>query len=184
MVDFKELYEIYWPQLDKTTGVLFIILLVVLAYGMVRVCKSKKFTFIQLICMGTLAIYILLVLFSTVFTRTKMPQFEYELGLFWSYGRGMEERGALMVRDIILNTLMLMPIGLLTPIIYRNIYRKLFFVTTLVGFMVSCIIEILQLVFKRGLCELDDLFHNTLGVVIGYFLYWMIRRLMLYWKNK
>jgi len=28
-------------------------------------------------------------------------------------------------------------------------------------------IEILQLVTSRGLCELDDVFHNVIGAVIG-----------------
>ena len=184
MMSFKELYKIYWPQLDKTTGTLFIIIFIILLYSMVRICKNKKFTAMQLVCMGGLAIYIVLVLFSTVFTRPKIPQFKYNIEFFWSYRWGIAERGNLMIREIILNTLMLMPIGLLTPIIYRNICKKLFLFTFLFGFTVSFVIEILQLVLKRGLCEFDDLFHNTLGVVIGYFLYWLVWKLILYWKKK
>ena len=36
------------------------------------------------------------------------------------------------------------------------------------GFVFSSVIELSQLVLKRGLCEFDDVFHNTLGCVIGY----------------
>lgn len=34
--------------------------------------------------------------------------------------------------------------------------------------MLSCLIEGLQFLYGRGLCEFDDLFHNTLGGLIGY----------------
>ncbi|WP_394798617.1 VanZ family protein [Parabacteroides distasonis] len=33
----------------------------------------------------------------------------------------------------------------------------------LVGFVFSSVIELSQLVFKRGFCDFDDVFHNTLG---------------------
>ena len=33
--------------------------------------------------------------------------------------------------------------------------------------MLSCLIEGLQFLYGRGLCEFDDLFHNTLGGLIG-----------------
>ena len=32
-------------------------------------------------------------------------------------------------------------------------------------------LEVFQLITKRGYFEIDDLIHNTLGVVIGYGLY-------------
>ena len=38
----------------------------------------------------------------------------------------------------------------------------------MVGFIFSSVIELSQLLLKRGLCEFDDVFHNTLGCVIGY----------------
>ena len=34
--------------------------------------------------------------------------------------------------------------------------------------MLSCLIDGLQFLYGRGLCEFDDLFHNTLGGSIGY----------------
>lgn len=39
------------------------------------------------------------------------------------------------------------------------------------GFSFSVCIEFLQLVWKRGTCEFDDIFHNTLGCMIGYGIY-------------
>ena len=37
-----------------------------------------------------------------------------------------------------------------------------------VGAGISVMIELLQLIFKRGLCEVDDVIHNVLGTLIGY----------------
>jgi glycopeptide antibiotics resistance protein len=43
------------------------------------------------------------------------------------------------------------------------------------AFGISFSIEVIQLVFKMGLFEFDDMFHNVLGAVIGYGL-WKVRR--------
>lgn len=36
------------------------------------------------------------------------------------------------------------------------------------GAGISVMIELLQLIFKRGLCETDDVIHNVVGCMIGY----------------
>lgn len=47
-------------------------------------------------------------------------------------------------------------------------FRKASLVKTLVtGFIVSAIIETMQFIFGVGVCEIDDLILNTLGVYIG-----------------
>ena len=56
------------------------------------------------------------------------------------------------------------PFGfLLSFICTKNALLKSF----LFGAAFSACIELSQLFFKRGLCEFDDLFHNTLGSVVG-----------------
>ena len=37
----------------------------------------------------------------------------------------------------------------------------------LAGFLVSVVIELSQLIFKRGLFEWDDMIHNALGCMLG-----------------
>ena len=37
----------------------------------------------------------------------------------------------------------------------------------LAGFLVSVVIELSQLIFKRGLFEGDDMIHNALGCMLG-----------------
>jgi glycopeptide antibiotics resistance protein len=78
---------------------------------------------------------------------------------------------------------MLLPIGVLLPIVLEPVWKAgrkhIFGRVVLAGFFTSLSIELLQLVMKRGLFEFDDMFHNTLGVVIGYWIYQKFRSRLL-----
>ena len=67
--------------------------------------------------------------------------------------------------EVLLNIALFMPVGLLLGGMGMKIKRVF-----LSGVVLSGIIEMFQLAFCRGLCETDDVIHNTLGCVIGYFL--------------
>ena len=73
-------------------------------------------------------------------------------------------------RDLLLNlignTAMFIPTGIMTPLIYKK--RNSFFKTVLTGFLMSLIIEIIQLPFAVRASDVDDLILNTLGCAIGY----------------
>lgn len=65
----------------------------------------------------------------------------------------------------VLNVIMFIPIGLLLGLGFREVTWKK---VLLISLGVSFSIELLQFIFKRGLCETDDLIHNVLGTIIGY----------------
>lgn len=69
---------------------------------------------------------------------------------------------------LILNTLMLAPLGFLLPFISKKFdsLRNIL----IVAFTFTIFIELFQLITHRGIFELDDLFHNTIGAMIGYFI--------------
>lgn len=73
-------------------------------------------------------------------------------------------------RDLLLNlignTAMFIPTGIMTPLIYKN--RNGFGKTVLTGFLISLTIEIMQLPFAVRASDVDDLILNTLGCAIGY----------------
>ena len=73
-------------------------------------------------------------------------------------------------RDLLLNlignTTMFIPTGIMTPLIYKN--RNGFWKTVLTGFLLSLTIEIIQLPFAVRASDVDDLILNTFGCVIGY----------------
>lgn len=78
------------------------------------------------------------------------------------------------VMTYVLNIIMLMPLGFLLPLIwkqYERLSRTVFF-----GFCFSFLIECAQL-FNRRQSDIDDLIMNTLGALIGFFIwkfwYWI-----------
>ena len=109
--------------------------------------------------------YIGIVLWITVFSRQIGIRQPVE-GLFWEFTNGYW-------RDIILNILLFVPIGI--------IVGKWKVVS--LGFLLSASIEVIQYVFMLGKCEADDVLHNTLGTFIGVLICLMIRRFKLCIKN-
>ena len=71
-----------------------------------------------------------------------------------------------MLVNIIGNFAMFIPTGIMTPLIYKdtNSLKKV----VLTGFLISLIIEIIQLPFAVRASDVDDLILNTLGCLLGY----------------
>jgi glycopeptide antibiotics resistance protein len=78
----------------------------------------------------------------------------------------------------VFNVIMLIPVGFLLPACKKNGAKSGIGIRgiMLITFLISLTIEMLQLVLKRGLFEFDDMFHNTLGGVIGYGIYVLFRK--------
>ena len=66
---------------------------------------------------------------------------------------------------------MLLPVGLLLPVCGVR-----FRTVVLSGLAFSCLIEVTQLFTKRGYFEIEDMIHNTLGVVLGILLRMLLRK--------
>ena len=75
------------------------------------------------------------------------------------------------------NFILFIPIGLLLGFGFKKITWKK---VLLIGLGISFSIELLQFIFKRGLCEVDDLIHNLIGCVIGFLFYRLLIRLTKY----
>ena len=115
--------------------------------------------------------YVFLVMSVTVLSRGHRIENNTLLKPFWSYMALIYgKRKYSIVTEIVLNILMLIPVGFLLPFLVKKH-------TILYGFLCSLCIEVFQLVTKRGYFEVDDLIHNTLGVVIGYGLYRLAAKL-------
>ena len=110
--------------------------------------------------------YMFLVFASTVITRTTGVDYKFNLRPFWSYTAVSKGKEYLVSLNIA-NVLMLIPVGFLIPFIGSVDYNKV----VLTGVSFSGVIEFFQLILKRGLCEFDDIFHNTVGCVMGYLIY-------------
>ena len=79
-----------------------------------------------------------------------------------------------MLINIIGNTTMFMPLGVVWPIVYKelNTHKKVI----AAGVGLSLIIEILQLLFYDRVTDIDDLILNSLGFVAGYVIYLFVKR--------
>lgn len=136
-------------------------------------CHRRRPALAQCGAVVILVFYLVLVFASAVFGREPGKAYRYELTLFWSYREIMAGRTKLIAENF-WNVMMLLPIGALLPTAYAKM--KLSSVTA-AAFAVSLTIELTQLITKRGLFEFDDMFHNTLGAIIGYGVYQLIRTL-------
>ena len=99
------------------------------------------------------------------FTRIPYAQPQYELHLFWSWKAVFLHHDREMLKENILNCLLLLPYGCLVPV---TLGRKIGWKEgLLIGFGTSSVIETLQLITCRGLFEFDDIVHNGLGCMLG-----------------
>ena len=134
---------------------------------------SKK----EILCGLALSIYMVFLLGGTVLNREIGEEYLIEWVPFWSYADLLREWSEPLAIQIVYNVLVFIPWGILLPEIVSAKRKLRFVVLSAVG--ISLVIEVTQLVFKLGLFELDDVFHNTLGAVIGYGLWRVFKK----WKN-
>lgn len=137
------------------------------------------------ICYMILLCYFLF--FSEEYGRTEhFSTYKYNFELFAEikrYWNNWEQIGpSLFLVNLVGNVAVFIPFGFLVPVLYREqrkgvVYRghyfRSFLFVTFLGAMFSLCIEAIQLVTKVGCFDVDDLFLNTCGVVIGYLLYYI-----------
>ena len=113
-----------------------------------------------------LAAWVALVIAMTVVFRESGADSRIQLKPFRSYWDFGEHSYFLeCFATNVLNVVLFVPIGFLMGCGFRNIgWKKV----AQWGCMLSIVIEILQFVFHKGYCEVDDVIHNTLGCLIGY----------------
>lgn len=138
--------------------IMAVALLLLAAAGMRRIKKSQAVSVLAAL------VYIVLVFGSTVFTRGLTDR-QCELTLFWSWREMLAYHDREMLQQILLNCVMLAPVGLLLPAAAGRRVRPA--AALAVGVLLSGMIEVSQFVFRRGLFELDDIIHNSLGCMIG-----------------
>lgn len=129
---------------------------------------KKRLTIKKLIPHSLLGMVVLVILYATLFrgnywgvAPSLIPFSSYRLA--WYQGNIREWR------NLILNICMFVPFGFVLPLTNKKLRNS--WKVYLVGFAFSLIIEITQLVFKRGIFEADDMINNLLGTMIGYGIY-------------
>ena len=116
-----------------------------------------------------LLVWLCIVLSLTVLGREPFEGRHFQPDFLWSYKYGYKQ-GSWFVLQMIENVIMYMPFGFLFPFLLEGKLSgwKLFVITLIAGLAVSFTTESMQYLFRIGLFEFDDLFHNGLGIVIGF----------------
>ena len=122
-------------------------------------------------------IYIVFLLELTLLKREIGSEYRIELEVFWSYKKVISGHEIELKTQILGNMIAFLPWGILLPLVSEK--ARSFQVTIFGAF--STAIELMQLIFKCGLCEIDDILNNTLGACIGYGIIMIIGRI---WKKK
>ena len=119
-----------------------------------------------------LVVFLGIVFGSTVFTRIGTVR-QYELLPFWSWREVICNHDRELLKENLLNVILLLPAGILLPLIANHKIK--WYQALLIGILMSATIELSQLIFMRGLFEWDDMIHNGLGCMVGAVLVnWMI----------
>ena len=114
---------------------------------------TKNINILFLVC------YVLFIIYMTLLYRNGVTE-RFNFLLFWSYRQFFVNYD--LRWEILYNILLFIPLG---AMLYR-IYSR--FEILLVAILVSFFIESVQFFTGVGLCEIDDLFSNGLGSLIGY----------------
>ncbi len=75
------------------------------------------------------------------------------------------------ITQVYMNIMLFIPMGYLLPYLFDWFRAKVRYRPALACFVIAFLIENLQLVFRRGFYDMDDLVSNTIGGIIGQFLY-------------
>ena len=122
--------------------------------------------------------YVLILVGSTVLFREGGTATGLNFIPLWSYKAIFDGHDQLVLENL-LNVIVFVPIGILTGIIIgkHNVTKVLLFCLS-----VSVTIEIGQFLFNKGFAEVDDIIHNTLGGILGYYittaLWWLSNKIV------
>ena len=107
-----------------------------------------------------LVVYTFFMIYMAVLSRGVAKQSRIKMDLLQCY---LQPSG-ISHRDIFVNIVGFIPVGFLVGILSRR-HRVL--KAFLAGLVLSLAIEGSQLVWKRGVFDVDDIFNNAMGAVIG-----------------
>ena len=114
------------------------------------------------------------VFFSSGFGREEHADYRYNLTLFQEIGRyyGVGIRTGswrLFWWNVVGNVCVFVPFGAFLPALFAKCQK--FFSVFLFTMELSLVVEIIQLVTKIGSFDVDDILLNTIGGILGYFVY-------------
>ena len=126
-----------------------------------------------------LVLLIFLLFFSERYGRGGTQEYRYNVVLFAEIKRFFKYRSLISTESFLLNmfgnVIGFMPFGFFLPMLMR---KHSFFRILCLSFELTLAVEVTQLLFKVGIFDVDDLLLNTIGGVLGYICYRILRGLL------
>ncbi|MFW5632957.1 MAG: VanZ family protein [Acetivibrio ethanolgignens] len=117
--------------------------------------------------------------FSEGLHRSGSGEYRYNLVLFQEIKRALYclENGNIsyFLLNVVMNVAAFAPFGFFLPVISPK--NKKFLNVFLLSLELTLTIEILQLLFRVGIFDVDDIAMNTLGGILGYGIYYIGKRM-------
>lgn len=155
-----------------------IILIVIwISYRVICLKKIKKKNFKREFIINIFFLYFLILINLTI-CKMSMLQIDLDNNFYINYVPLIETIRMFnnnfmgignALYNVIGNILLFIPFGFLIPLLFNK--KNKFFIITLYGFLTSVLIEIIQLFTSFNTTDIDDIIFNTLGAVIGYFIF-------------
>ena len=162
-----ELQSYFLSAVERVPGGVCWILIAIFGIGAIALVWSRGLR--EGLRMGSILLlleWVFIILGITLFFREERLERAVNLIPLSSYFHISENSYLMEVAAInILNVILFFPLGMLLGLGFRRITWRKVFLLCLVG---SVLIELLQLIFMRGLCEVDDVIHNVVGCMMGY----------------
>lgn len=145
--------------------------------------QEKRNRIFKIICNILFCAYMVVLFYFLFFAEMagRMDEgrtYHYNLVLFREISRFIRYRHVIgwmgVFQNLIGNMLIFLPFGMLVPILSRR-YKR-FGCVTLLSFELSLAVELIQLITKTGSCDVDDILLNTVGGMIGFACFALLRR--------
>ena len=117
-MDIYQIWTTYNKQWSKYEILAFVGVLILACTAMAVCVHRKKLNIIQAAVL-VLVVFLVIVFESTVFTRIGTDH-QYELVLFWSWKNIIRYHDWMILKENLLNCILLLPVGGLLPVIIKH----------------------------------------------------------------
>ena len=166
----------YFPEIFVSRIIISVIAFALFCAVSLFLYKRQKFNKIQCFAAILLSLYIVVLLYFTVVGRYSHEEYEYQINFFTSYRWFFQYNGEQVLRQLLINFVMLMPVGFLLPVIIKAKHKYL--IALALSLLLTVFIETLQLITKCGSFEIDDIINNFIGAVLGMLIYMLFSRII------
>ena len=166
----------YFPEIFVNRIIISVIAFAVFCAVSIFLYKKHKFNKLQCGAAILLSLYIVVLLYFTVVGRYSHEEYEYKINFFTSYRWFFKYNGEQVLRQLLINLVMIMPVGFLLPVVIKAKYKYL--ITMALSLLLTVFIETMQLITKCGSFEVDDIINNFIGAVLGMLVYALCSKLL------